>query len=78
LHSDFHRLKFVSQGKNLLFMEKKVQLALPIIVLMVLASSPLFAQSCNPNVPIDGGLSALLVAGAGYGIKKINEKKKEK
>ena len=78
MHSDFHRLKFVSQGNNLLFMEKKVQLALPIIVLMVLASSPLFAQSCNPNVPIDGGLSALLVAGAGYGIKKINEKKKEK
>jgi hypothetical protein len=64
--------------KNLFFIEKKVQLALSIIVLMVLASSPLFAQSCNPNVPIDGGLSALLVAGAGYGIKKINEKKKEK
>ena len=59
-------------------MKNKILLSLPIICLMVLAASPLFAQSCNPNVPIDGGLSALLVAGAGYGIKKINDKRKEK
>lgn len=44
----------------------------------MIASMPLFAQNCNPNVPIDGGLSALLVAGAGYGLKKINEKRKDK
>lgn len=59
-------------------MKNKILLALPLIGLMVIASSPLFAQSCNPNVPIDGGLSALLVAGAGYGIKKINDKRKGK
>ncbi|MFM7015975.1 MAG: PID-CTERM protein-sorting domain-containing protein [Bacteroidota bacterium] len=59
-------------------MKNKFLATLPVTALIVFATSPLFAQSCNPNVPIDGGLSALLVAGAGYGIKKINEKKKEK
>lgn len=59
-------------------MKNKLLLSLPLIGLMVLVSSPIFAQSCNPNVPIDGGLSALLIAGAGYGIKKINDKRKEK
>ena len=59
-------------------MKNKILLSLTLFGLMVLASSPIFAQSCNPNVPIDGGLSALLVAGAGYGIKKINDKRKEK
>lgn len=56
-------------------MKSKILLSLPLMGLMVMASSPIFAQSCNPNVPIDGGLTALLVAGAGYGIKKINEKR---
>lgn len=42
---------------------------------LVLAT-PLFAQNCNPNVPIDGGISALLAAGAGYGIKKVYDKRK--
>jgi hypothetical protein len=59
-------------------MKSKILLSLPLMGLMVMASSPIFAQSCNPNVPIDGGLTALLVAGAGYGIKKINEKRNEK
>jgi len=52
--------------------------ALPLVAFFMIASMPLFAQNCNPNVPIDGGLSALLVAGAGYGLKKINDKRKEK
>ncbi len=29
------------------------------------------------TAPIDGGLSILLIAGAGYGVKKINEKRKK-
>lgn len=52
--------------------------SLPLVAFLLLASLPIFAQNCNPNVPIDGGLSALLAAGAGYGIKKIYNKKKEK
>ena len=49
--------------------------SLPFFALL-LAATPLFAQNCNPNIPIDGGISALLVAGAGYGIKKLNDKRK--
>lgn len=30
----------------------------------------------NPACPIDGGLSALLAIGAGYGIKKIRDARK--
>ena len=30
----------------------------------------------DPKCPIDGGLSALLVLGAGYGIKKVREARK--
>lgn len=51
---------------------------------MVLLSNPLIAQPANPgsadpdpNVPIDGGISALLAAGAIYGIKKIKENKRK-
>lgn len=41
-----------------------------------------FAQSepgcdpLNPACPIDGGLSALLAIGVGYGIKKIRDSRK--
>lgn len=51
--------------------------SLPLIALFTVMAAPLFAQNCNPNIPIDGGLSALLVAGAGYGMKKLYDKKKE-
>lgn len=79
MHCVFSRPIFVLLSKKIInTMKNKTLLSLPLIGLMVLASSPIFAQSCNPNVPIDGGLSALLVAGAGYGIKKINDKRKEK
>ncbi len=47
------------------------------VAMFALMASPLFAQNCNPNIPIDGGLSALLVAGASYGIKKVYDKKKD-
>ena len=52
--------------------------AFPLAIVCMAIASPLFAQSCNPNIPIDGGISFLLVAGAGYGIKKIKENRKEK
>lgn len=31
----------------------------------------------DPAVPIDGGLSLLLAAGAGYGLKKVNDMRKK-
>lgn len=49
--------------------------SLPVCVMLLVAATPLFAQNCNPNIPIDGGISALLVAGAGYGIKKLNDRR---
>lgn len=58
-------------------MKKTFINALPLIVVIVMFALPLLAQKSNPNVPIDGGLSLLLAAGAGYGIKKIYKKKKE-
>jgi hypothetical protein len=32
----------------------------------------------DPDVPVDGGLSLLLAAGIGYGVKKIHDKRKNK
>jgi hypothetical protein len=57
-------------------MKKTFIKSIPALALFLLAASPIFAQNCNPNIPIDGGISALLVAGAGYGIKKLNDKRK--
>jgi hypothetical protein len=59
-------------------MKHKILKSLPLIAFFVVAALPLFAQKSNPNVPIDGGLSILLASGAGYAIKKIKDKRKEK
>lgn len=32
----------------------------------------------DPDVPVDGGLSILLAAGIGYGVKKIHDQRKGK
>lgn len=32
----------------------------------------------NDNAPVDGGLSILLAAGVGYGVKRLHEKNKKK
>jgi len=56
-------------------MKALINKSLPFFALLLI-SSPIFAQNCNPNIPIDGGISALLAAGAGYGIKKLNDKRK--
>lgn len=59
-------------------MKKAIYTSLPLIAFLVMFALPILAQKSNPNVPIDGGLSVLLAAGAGYGIKKINDKRKKK
>ena len=52
--------------------------SLPLIAFLIVVAIPLFAQKSDPNVPIDGGLSLLLAAGAGYGVKKLKDKRKDK
>ena len=52
------------------------------LLLVVVSILPFFAMAQDPgggpDVPIDGGLSLLLAAGAAYGVKKYrNSKKKE-
>ncbi len=32
----------------------------------------------DPDVPIDGGLSILIAAGVGYGVKKIRDERKKR
>lgn len=34
-------------------------------------------NNCGTDVPLDGGLSFLIVAGAGYGIKRVMEIKEK-
>jgi hypothetical protein len=50
---------------------------------LLLTPACLFAQDYHHhhptlNAPLDGGLSLLVVAGVGYGVKKYAEKKKAK
>lgn len=55
------------------------------LILLTFTILPLFikAQPSDPNdnsasgVPIDGGLSLLIAAGAGYGVKKLRENLKK-
>jgi hypothetical protein len=37
-----------------------------------------FGGTEDPDAPIDGGVSVLIVAGVGYGIKKAKENRKKK
>jgi hypothetical protein len=54
---------------------------LAVIVMLVptmLMAQPPFDPGGSPDVPIDGGLSVLLAAGAGYVVKKGYDRKKRK
>ena len=61
---------------------KKLFFALVALVFcspMYLAAQPGFGDDVNDSgAPLDGGLSVLAVAGAGYGLKKIKEARKKK
>ena len=56
----------------------QIQTGLLLIVITVL---PFFAMAQDPgggpDVPIDGGLSLLLAAGAAYGVKKYRQGRKK-
>ncbi|MEL6560539.1 MAG: hypothetical protein AAFQ94_20275 [Bacteroidota bacterium] len=47
-----------------------------IVFVLLLTVCPAFAQGAPPATPIDGGLSALLIAGGLYGAKKIHDHSK--
>lgn len=59
-------------------MKKNAFVFLLIIAALVfpnlLEAQPVFDDDVN-DIPIDGGLSLLVAAGTGYGIKKIKSKK---
>lgn len=57
------------------------------IVILLIVMMPMFVMAdpdpgdggcdpLDPGCPIDGGLSALLALGAGYGIKKVRDARK--
>jgi hypothetical protein len=54
------------------------------VILLIVLFSPILLNAQpsdpgdDPDVPIDGGLSVLLAAGVGYGIKELRKKKAEK
>ena len=51
-------------------------LAVIFLPLIVSAGTEPGCDPADPACPIDGGLSALLAIGAGYGIKKIRDARK--
>lgn len=57
---------------------RKIQLLISMMVI-VISFTPFLAmaQGTDPDAPIDGGLSLLLAAGVGYGVKKVRENRKK-
>jgi hypothetical protein len=53
-------------------------LVLGMNVLPYVAKAQLGNPEGDPDAPIDGGVSLLIAAGVGYGIKKNRENKKKK
>lgn len=53
-----------------------------LILLFIVVPFLIFAQvgdpGDDPDVPIDGGLSILIAAGVGYGVKKIRDERKKR
>jgi hypothetical protein len=48
-----------------------------LVIPVLLNAQPVFDDDVN-DVPIDGGLSLLIAAGAGYGIKKVKAQQSQK
>jgi len=53
-----------------------------LLICFIFSALPLMAQPPTPpdlgsDAPVDGGLSLLIAAGAGYGIKKVREMRKK-
>ena len=61
-------------------MNKSIIIPITISIAMLLLPTLLLAQAYTDDVsdaPIDGGLSLLVAAGVGYGVKKVKERRKK-
>jgi len=65
-------------------MQNKAQQYITIMILLVIMIGlPMLVHAQpdpgdNPDAPIDGGLSLLVAAGVGYGVKKVREGRKKR
>jgi hypothetical protein len=59
-------------------MKNKITSILALTSLFVMAVSPIFAAPPPSAVPIDGGISLVIAACAGYGAKKLHDSRKSK
>ena len=67
-------MKIISFKKKLLVILFFVFISLPIITTaQTLPADP----AGDPDLPIDGGVSLLIAAGVGYGIKKYRDERKK-
>ncbi|MCX8470683.1 MAG: hypothetical protein ORN55_02785 [Chitinophagaceae bacterium] len=55
------------------FLNIQTLIVLVILFLPALAHADPTDPGADPDVPVDGGLSLLLAAGVGYGIKKVKD-----
>jgi hypothetical protein len=66
-----------NRKKDMMKNRKKLQLLASLMTITAcILPGIVMAQTdpgCGPDCPIDGGLSLLLAAGAGYGIKKYRD-----
>ncbi|GMV78572.1 MAG: hypothetical protein AMXMBFR79_17030 [Chitinophagaceae bacterium] len=62
-------------------MKTKLLRVTGVLVIIMLIAIPVMAQDNFPepedDIPIDGGITLLLAAGAGYGAKKLKEKRRK-
>jgi hypothetical protein len=67
--------------KNKLIMKTTLLRVTGVLAIIMLIVLPVMAQDNFPDpeddIPIDGGITLLLAAGAGYGAKKIRSKNKK-
>jgi len=69
---------------RIFYTSKFIKVVFLVFVMILLKSLAAHAEISTPGVepetpvPIDGGISLLVVAGIGYGSKKLAERKREK
>lgn len=59
-------------------MKKFLLTILTLFCFCAIYAQPTFDENTTDMVPVDGGITALLAAGIGYGVKKAYDQKKGK
>lgn len=76
---DMFFISFRMNIKNKIIMKAKLLKVTGLLAIITLIALPVMAQDNFPDpeedIPIDGGITLLLAAGAGYGAKKLKEKR---